>query len=142
MVFWSGGVMKGSTMLKGWKEPNKAKHEEAEKLPENQHFYSWYNEPQDLSGAWYLWAIEHIFKGNKLPKMLDIKCPVNVVVGLKDPITPPAQAIAVQKNCSEKITVYTTKGGHIGLFISRRAIEDHWSKLFKAASKLLDGEQT
>lgn len=130
MVMMGGGVMRGEWMLKGWKWPNKEMHREAEKDPKNDHFYSWYNSTQDLAGAWYLWAMWNIFIKNNLPKMLDIKCPVNVVVGDKDDITPPAQTLAVQKNCSHEIKVYNTPGGHLGVFTGSRSINETWPELY------------
>lgn len=130
MVMMGGGVMKGEWMLKGWKEPNKAAHAAAELLPENDRFYQWYNKTQDLAGGWYLWAMRNIFINNKLPKMLDIKCPVNVVVGEKDEITPAQQTIAVQNNCSEDINIFRSSGGHLGLFMGRTSIREVWPKLF------------
>jgi len=129
-VMWGGGLMRGDWMLKGWKGPNKKLHEEAEKDPKNDDFYRWYNKTQDLAGGWYLWAIDNIFINNRLPDMLDIKCPVNVVVGLTDDITPPAQTLAVQKNCSHKIKVYEVNGGHFGAFGSEHAIHTVYPKLF------------
>lgn len=131
MVILGGGVVKGDLMLAGWKLPNFFEHMKKERDPANKRFYEWYNETQDLAGIWYLWAIKNIFIENNLPEMLDIQCPVNVVVGKKDDITPPAQTLAVQKNCKHKIKVYESTGGHIGVFTGTDALANAWPALFK-----------
>lgn len=132
MVMMSGGIVHGDWMLKCWKSPNAAHHAKEEKNPDNVHFYKWYNKTQNLAGAWYIWAIDNIFINNRLPEMLDIKCPVNVVTGNRDDITPPAQTLAIQKNCEQEISTYEVEAGHIGVFMSHKAM-DVWPKVFGSA---------
>jgi poly(3-hydroxyalkanoate) synthetase len=132
VVMMCGGIMSGKLMLDAWKKPNAETHRKAELLPENDHFYSWYNKTQNLSGAWYLWAIDNIFINNRLPSMLNISCKVNTVAGLKDDITPPDQTRAVQTNCDQLTTDYEINKGHLGVFMSREAVKPGgvWAVIF------------
>jgi len=69
-------------------------------------FEDWFKWTQDIAGAFYLWIVEHLFEGNELAAgtlVVDgepvdlgrITCPVNVLAGARDHITPPAQALAL-----------------------------------------------
>jgi len=58
-----------------------------------------------------------------------IRCPVNLLAGATDHITPPAQAFALADAVStppEDIVRRVTSGGHLGLFMGREALRDHW----------------
>ena len=67
-------------MLMGWKNMHPEKHYVAEDLDFYQHmddpayrervevFDSWYEDPLDLPGRWYLQAIRQLFKENRLAK--------------------------------------------------------------------------
>ena len=67
-------------MLLGWKNMHPEKHYAAEQFDLYQHmddptyvervevFDSWYENPLDLPGRWYLQAIRELFKENRLAK--------------------------------------------------------------------------
>ena len=133
MIASGGGLVHGDWMLENWMKPDLKAHKAADKLPENARFYKWYYNTQNLASGWYRWAIENIFIGNKLPEILDIKCKVMVVVGDKDPITPPEQTIAIENNCDGPVSVHRTPGGHLGVFMGTRAINEVWPKVFEEA---------
>lgn len=133
-IAMQGGLMLGYTLGKTWEYPNKEKHAAARKLPENRRFYQWYDNYQNCAGAWVRWAADNIFINNRLPDMLDILCPVNVVVGVEDKTTPAAQTVAIQNNCMHKVRVFETPGGHLGVFMGRRSIRDVWPQVFQDAN--------
>ena len=80
LVRLGGGLMRGQIMLAGWKNMHPEKHYVAEDLDFYQHmddpaykervevFDSWYEDPLDLPGRWYLQAIRQLFKENRFAK--------------------------------------------------------------------------
>ena len=61
-----------------------------------------------------------------------LTCPVNLLGGATDHITPPAQVFAMADHVStprEQIVLRTTSGGHLGLFMGSEALRDHWPPL-------------
>jgi poly(3-hydroxyalkanoate) synthetase len=133
-IAMQGGLMRGYTMGKTWEYPNKKEHAAARKLPENKRFYQWYDTYQDISGLWVYEAADMIFCNNRLPKMLKILCPTNVIVGKKDKTTPAKQSIAIQNNCVHKVRVFRSAGGHLGAIMGRQVIAKVWPELLKGAS--------
>jgi poly-beta-hydroxyalkanoate depolymerase len=59
-VALGGGLMKGQFMLQGWKNMHP--------LAKQETFESWYENPIDLPGRWYLQVITQLFKENRLAK--------------------------------------------------------------------------
>jgi poly(3-hydroxyalkanoate) synthetase len=58
-----------------------------------------------------------------------ISCPLNLLAGETDHITPPPQVFALAGAVStppKHITQRTTSGGHLGLFMGREALREHW----------------
>ena len=103
-------------------------------------FEDWFKHTQDIAGAFYLWIVEHLFRDNKLVRgelsidgwavdLSEISCPVNLLAGRADHITPPAQVSALGKAVAtdaREVVERTTRGGHLGLFMGREALRDHW----------------
>jgi poly(3-hydroxyalkanoate) synthetase len=103
-------------------------------------FEDWFKHTQDIAGAFYLWLVEHLFRDNELiggrlrigDEAVDlgrIECPVNLLAGAADHITPPEQVFALADAVSTpaaRITRRTTSGGHLGLFMGTEALRDHW----------------
>ena len=102
--------MPGSIMLKGWKGLDPQQHyiqqhidiyesiDDPVYLEKEETFESWYENPIDLPGRFYLQAITQLFKQNRLAKgtfvglgrRLDLKqinCPVYLLAGDADDIT-------------------------------------------------------
>jgi poly(3-hydroxyalkanoate) synthetase len=108
-------------------------------------FQDWYAFTQSIPGAMYLWAVEHLFIGNELvrgtleidgrPVRLGaIRCPVNLLGGTTDHITPPEQVFALADHVGTSpsdVTTTLTHGGHLGLFMGREALETAWQPLFE-----------
>ena len=103
-------------------------------------FEDWFKHTQDIAGPFYLWLVEHLFRDNELiggtlrigDEAVDlgrIDCPVNLLAGAADHITPPEQVFALADAVATpaaRITRRTTSGGHLGLFMGTEALRDHW----------------
>jgi poly(3-hydroxyalkanoate) synthetase len=106
-------------------------------------FSSWFENPLDLPGRWYLQAVKQLFKENRLAKgefvglgrrlsLKAIRCPLFLLAGEDDDITPAAQVMAARElvgsppNLIQSVTV---PGGHIGLFMGRTTLHDHWPSI-------------
>lgn len=109
-------------------------------------FENWFAWGQDVPGAFYLWIVEHLFIRNELIQQKlwvggefvdlgNITCPVFMLAGTTDHITPPEQMFALAEH------VGTPKGeqhqelvtaGHLGLFMGHAALEGAWTQVFRA----------
>jgi poly(3-hydroxyalkanoate) synthetase len=164
LVATGGGLMRGDYLLLGFKSlhPDKQYVEKFVELYENieddtyvkkfEHFEKWYEYTINLPGRWYLQVVRELFKENRffngefvgLGRKLslgDVKCPVYLLVGESDDITPPAQVFNAEKKLGTKknqIVKTVAKGGHIGLFMGSRTLRETWPKIahwVKANSK-------
>ncbi len=152
LVALGGGVMKGKLMLQGWKNMHPEQHYIADHVDLYEHiddpaylakeetFESWYENPIDLPGRWYLQAITQLFKENRLAKgefiglgrklaLHTITCPTYLLAGASDDITTPEQVLNAAKyfgTPKDRIVQETVPGGHIGLFMGARTLKDHW----------------
>jgi len=128
------GVMPGSLMLKAWMSINKELHEVESKKPENAYFYARYNEVQSIYGMAYIKMIQGWFLSLEFFNELDIRCPVQTIVGRKDKETPQEQVEAIQERCSLPITKHYVSGGHMATFGSAEAMKPDgvWSRIFRS----------
>jgi polyhydroxyalkanoate depolymerase len=155
LVAAGGGLMRGQFMLGGWKNMHPEEHyikhhidlyehiDDPAYLEKEEIFESWYENPIDLPGRWYLQAIVQLFKENRLAKgsfiglgrrldLKDITCPVYLLAGEADDITAKEQVfdavkyLGTPKNHIEKKLV---PGGHIGLFMGSRTLKDAWPEI-------------
>jgi poly(3-hydroxyalkanoate) synthetase len=151
VVRFGGGVMKGEFMLNGFiairPENEIAKHlrllaniHDAEHVTRHRVFEDWFKHTQDIPGAFYLWIVEHLFRDNALIRgeltvggarvdLRRISCPLNLLAGKTDHITPAQQVFALAgavSTPSRHITQRTTSGGHLGLFMGQEALREHW----------------
>src|SRR3954467_11123715 len=158
MVALGNGVLKGEFLLGGFiaiKPENElgkqlqllAHLREEHHVDRYRLFEDWYKHTQDVAGPFYLWLVEHLFVKNELvggtltvdgaPVRLDaITCPVNMLAGAADHITPPAQVFALADHVAtppEDMLARTTDGGHLGLFMGTEALRDHWPVVMAAA---------
>ena len=115
-----------------------AKHVERYRI-----FEDWFKHTQDIPGAFYLWIVRRLFRDNELVEgtlevggervdLARIVCPLNLLAGGVDHITPPGQVFALADAAStpkRKVTKRTTSGGHLGLFMGREALREHWPPL-------------
>jgi polyhydroxyalkanoate depolymerase len=155
LVSLGGGLMKGKFMLQGWKNMHPEQHYFKEHIDLYEHiddpaylakeetFESWYENPVDLPGRFYLQAITQLFKENQLAKgefvglgrtlsLKNITCPLYLLAGAADDITTPEQVLDTDKyvgTSRDRIVKKTVPGGHIGLFMGARTLKEHWPKI-------------
>jgi poly(3-hydroxyalkanoate) synthetase len=156
LVASGGGVLKGEYMLASFValEPQAelSKHMQllaglgdAGFLARHRRFEDWYKHTQDIPGAFYLWIVEHLFRNNELlhgelelwgepVDLARIACPVNLIAGAKDHITPPDQVYAlgdVVSTPERYVQRRLSDGGHLGLFMSHEALRKHWPPMLR-----------
>ncbi|RFU21985.1 alpha/beta fold hydrolase [Geodermatophilus marinus] len=107
-------------------------------------FEDWFKHTQDVAGAFYLWIVQHLFRDNELVRgelvvggqrvdLARITCPLHLLGGATDHITPPAQVFAAAAHVGTPVAdirAATTAGGHLGLFMGTEALRDHWPVIF------------
>jgi len=103
----------------------------------------WYRSPKDLPGPLYLRAVRELFKENRLiggrlvacgrtVDLAAIHCPLCLVAGRRDHITPPPQVWAARRAVSSRrVHEVETEGGHIGTFMGRAEVRDQWPGIFE-----------
>jgi poly(3-hydroxyalkanoate) synthetase len=147
-----GGLMLGRVMLRGWKNMHPEQHYISEHidlferiddptyLAKEEAFASWYENPINLPGRWYLQVIQQIFKENRLAKgtfvglgrtlsLRAITCPTYLLAGANDDITTPEQvlgAIDYLGTPRDHVVQKTVPGGHIGLFMGSKTLTTDW----------------
>jgi poly(3-hydroxybutyrate) depolymerase len=151
LVAQGGGVLKGELLLGGFiviKPENElgkqlqllANVRDPHHVERYRAFEDWFKHTQDIPGPFYLWLVEHLFRDNELiagtlhigddaVDLRRIDCPVNLLAGAADHITPPEQVFALADAVStrtRRVTQRTTAGGHLGLFMGTEALRDHW----------------
>ena len=155
LVALGGGLMLGKFMLQGWKNMHPAQHYIQQHIDLYEHiddpayiskvetFESWYENPIDLPGRWYLQVIAQLFKENKLAKgqfvglgrrlnLRNITCRAYLLAGASDDITPKEQVFAAEKllgTPAELIHKEIAQGGHIGLFMGRKVLQENWIRI-------------
>ena len=154
LVAAGGGVLRGEHILAGFiliKPDNEvarqaqllANVDDPEHVARYQEFEDWFKHTQDIPGALYLWIVEHLFRDNELVRgalhvagervdLSRISCPLNLLGGATDHITPPDQVFALADAASTAdidVTRRITSGGHLGLFMGREALGEHWPPL-------------
>ncbi len=108
-------------------------------------FETWFKHTQPIPGAFYLWIVEHLFQNNELiagelqvgGEAVDlghITCPLFLLAGATDHITPPPQVFALADyagTSADEVVQQQTTGGHLGLFMGHEALHNHWLPLFR-----------
>ena len=111
-------------------------------------FENWFQHTQPIPGAFYLWIVEHLFQRNELVagtlvvegRIVDlsaISCPLYLLAGSSDHITPPPQVFALADFAStpaDDVTRLVVPGGHLGLFMGHEALRGHWAPVFAAVA--------
>lgn len=106
-------------------------------------FEDWFKHTQDIPGTFYLWLVENLFWHNRLVRgeltvdgrpvdMRAITCPLLLLAGSTDHITPPPQLFAAADAVGtpeRDIVRRTATGGHLGLFMGRDALRQDWPPL-------------
>jgi len=151
LVASGGGLLLGQYMLAGWKSMHPEKQfekyldlyqhiEEKNYIERTETFERWYENPVNLPGAFYLQAVQQLFKENRLARgefiglgkrlsLKNITCPVYLVAGEADDITPKEQVFDAEKYLGthkNHIVKKLVPGGHIGLFMGSKALAESW----------------
>jgi poly(3-hydroxyalkanoate) synthetase len=155
LVELGGGLMKGKFMLQGWKNMHPEQHYFQDQIDLYEHigdpgyvakeetFESWYENPIDLPGRWYLQVISQLFKENRLSKgtfvglgrrlnLKNVMCPVYLLAGDSDDITTKEQVFEAERylgTSQSKIEKRLVPGGHIGLFMGSRTLKEAWPSI-------------
>lgn len=155
LVVIGGGLMKGDYMLEGFKSlhPDKQYFDKYVELYEHiedplyvqrfENFERWYEYTINLPGRMYLQVIKELFKENRFFKgefvglgkklsLADINCPIYLLAGEKDDITPKEQVFNTEKGTEKSdIIKDLADGGHIGLFMGSKPLRENWPKIAK-----------
>ncbi|SLN31211.1 acyl-CoA synthetase [Roseovarius litorisediminis] len=152
MVVAGGGRMLGQYMLAGWKNMHPGEQyvgkfidlyehiEDRSYVTRTEQFERWYENPIDLPGRYYLQAIKLLFKENRFAKgdftglgqtlsLRNVTCPVYLLAGASDDITTKEQVFAAEHLVGTPKTRIEKKlvpGGHIGLFMGSKTLEETW----------------
>ena len=158
LVATGNGVMQGKYMLAGFKNMQPEEHyinkfsrlwkmvkaNDEEGLKRFKRFENWYEYTQNLPGRFYLDAIRNIFKANNFTKpgsfklngravdFRNITCPVILMAGKKDHITPPPQQFAMKNlvgTPAQDVIEILTDGGHIGTLMGTESLREDWTKV-------------
>jgi poly(3-hydroxybutyrate) depolymerase len=151
----NGGVLPGEFLLGGFK--NMQPHNELDRqlqllahINDTDHvaryrtFETWFQHTQPVAGGFYLWIVEHLFQKNELVRgslrvggrtveLGRITCPLNLLAGGNDHITPPPQVFALEEHAgtpAADVCRRLTSGGHLGLFMGHEALRSHWAPVF------------
>jgi poly(3-hydroxyalkanoate) synthetase len=157
LVAAGGGMLSGEAMLGGFIaiQPDNeigrqlallANVNDRAHVDRYREFEDWFKHTQAIPGAFYLWIVEHLFRDNLLiagaleigGRRVDvgqIRCPLNLLAGATDHITPPSQVFALADYAGtprNEVLRDTTAGGHLGLFMGHEALAEHWPPLLAA----------
>ena len=149
------GVMPGAFLLAGFMtmQPDKeidrqlqllANINDSSHVQRYRTFENWFQHTQPIPGAFYLWIVEHLFQNNELIEgtleiggrvvdLSQITCPLYLLAGTTDHITPPAQVYALADyagTARDEIVQREAPGGHLGLFMGHEALRNQWTPLF------------
>jgi poly(3-hydroxybutyrate) depolymerase len=161
LVASGGGVLRGEHMLRGFvligpqNEVGRqfqllAQIHDEPAVERYRQFEDWFKHVQDIPGELYLWIVEKLFRDNLLlsgrlrvgGRRVDLRaidCPLFLLAGERDHITPPAQVWALDGATStapEQVTRRLCGAGHLGLFMGREALRDHWRPLLREVAAL------
>ncbi|MDD4801336.1 MAG: alpha/beta fold hydrolase [Syntrophomonas sp.] len=158
LVATGNGLMQGKYIVNGFKNMQPEEHYvkkygnlwnmiktgDEESLKRFITFENWYELTHDLPGRFYLDAIKNIFKANNLTQpgsfklngravdLRSISCPVILMAGKKDHITPPPQQFALKNLIStppDDIVEILTEGGHIGTLMGTESLREDWTRV-------------
>jgi poly(3-hydroxybutyrate) depolymerase len=154
LVSAGGGLMHGEVMIAGWKSMHPEKQwvkylelfkniDDKEYIQRAHTFESWYEHPVDMPGAFYLQAVRQLFKENRLVRgefialnqrlsLKDVTCPVYLLAGKGDDITPVEQVFRAERYLGtpkDLIVKVLAPGGHIGLFMGTETLAQYWPRV-------------
>jgi poly(3-hydroxyalkanoate) synthetase len=160
MVALGRGNMPGQFVLNGFiamsPDAEIAKHvdllrhlDDPAAIARYQTFEDWFKHTQDVPGTFYLWLVEHLFAGNELitgdlvvgGRRVDLgvlECPLFLLGGATDHITPPVQVFRAADAVStspDRVWTRTAPGGHLGLFMGNQALREEWPPIMAEVAR-------
>jgi poly(3-hydroxybutyrate) depolymerase len=154
LVTAGGGLMHGEMMIAGWKGMHPEKQweryldlykniEDKDYVQRANIFESWFEHPVNMPGAFYLQVVQQLFKENRLTRgefvglnrrlsLKDITCPVYLLAGKGDDITPEEQVFHAERYLGtpkDQIVKALAPGGHIGLFMGTETLAEYWPRI-------------
>jgi poly(3-hydroxyalkanoate) synthetase len=112
-------------------------------LERHRRLEAWYGAEKDRPGGMYLQAVKELFHENRLIRgdlvvlgqrvdLSAVHCPLALIAGARDHITPPAQVWAAEAVMScTRVLRHTVDAGHVGVFIGRTALVEDWPPILK-----------
>ncbi len=153
-----GGIMPGEYMKLGFKMLNPLDRfildysdlysniNDSEYMERYRKFRNWYEYTQNLPGRMYLQIVKELFKENRLisgglkilgkaVNLHNIRCPLILIAGDKDDITPQEQVFNMERHVSSKdIMKLMVPAGHIGVFMGKKILREYWPQIIKKIS--------
>lgn len=155
LVSLGGGLMRGTVMRQAWKSIYPSANFRKDQVTlfqggEGQDdrarmaaFTRWFESAFDLPGRWYLQVIRELFRENRLARgefvalgrPLDLRritCPLYLVAGEGDEVAPVEQVFRMAELVGTpkgRIHQLTVPGGHIGLFLGDRVLQEAWPSI-------------
>lgn len=105
---------------------------------------NWYRLNKDIAGELYMEVVRDLFQRNLLAQnrmeiagcrvhLPDIACPVCLLAGRRDHITPPEQVWALEPQLRPgQARRWLVDAGHIGVFMGSRSLATVWPEVVKA----------
>jgi poly(3-hydroxybutyrate) depolymerase len=106
-------------------------------------FQEWYACTLDLPGTYYLQAVEHLYKQNRLARgnfvalgrsiqLANVQCPLFLLAARDDVVVAPGQLFATERlvdgnRCA--VTKATAPCGHLGLFMGTEVLSTVWPEV-------------
>ena len=165
-VMMQGGLIRGEYMVSAFKalnpvdryfiDPlnlwldicNKDENAKRSAITRKRNFRNWYEfGVQNIPGKFYLEAVR-MFKDNTLVKgdmiicgrkvdLSTITCPLYLIAGEKDDISPAPQLFNMEKYVNSKeVFKLMVPAGHIGVFMGKKIIQNYWPSIFSQVSPL------
>lgn len=108
----------------------------------------WLNTPEDLPGPFVRWMLEELFAQNKLVRgdltignervdLSRIECPLYLIAGERDVISPPEQLWAITDlvaTPADEIHRVLAPAGHLDLLFDAEILADYWLPLLSSSA--------
>ncbi|CAJ0885758.1 hypothetical protein AMST5_03645 [freshwater sediment metagenome] len=148
LVESGGGCVRGAQMTHLWPRESDGETRLRDSLqtepdsPETPRaaFEAWDRRVVDLPGRYFSEVYHYLYRGNALAKgafpalgrKVDLRTldhPLFLLVGERDVVAPPAQALAAAQLVRGKVEKALASCGHLALFLGRRTLAEEWPRI-------------